>query len=70
MAFSKHEIIGLILITLGAIWLGGGFVKTRYFEINLPTKSRIGTVSGVLLIVIGLLLLLNDTLFLQYLYIF
>jgi prolipoprotein diacylglyceryltransferase len=54
-----------MLIILGVIWLGGGFVRTHYFEINLPTNSWLGTVISVLLILVGLFILFYKILSLQ-----
>ena len=65
MDFSSPVTSGLILIIIGVIWLGGGFIRTYYFEINLPTNGWVGTVFSVLLILVGLFILLYKTLSLQ-----
>ena len=61
MAFSDPATIGLILIILGVILLGGGFVKTQLFEIHLQRDSLLNTIIAVWLVVVGLFLVLLGT---------
>jgi len=65
MAFSDPATIGLILIILGVIWLGGGFVKTQLLEIHLQRDSLLGTIVAVWLVLVGLFIVLCTIFILQ-----
>lgn len=65
MDFADPITASLILIGLGVLGLGDGFVKTYFFEVRLKTTNKVGIVIYVLLILMGLLTFLHFTHYLQ-----